>query len=154
MNYLEELSEAFHLGVTGMPFEQDQVSDYTAVLSDEPQLEIEETFQSLGFTPIFADAASAYEAGRCLRMIGYLLDRSGVGLEPARRWAECMRGSPPASGSGCIASYWDKNAICSVLGRIGKLRKSQIEAMCLSALSYSKDRPAHQVFTAFKVGPR
>lgn len=140
-----KIGRAFLFGIRGLSPDYDDLSlDHAVVSTDEAQGAIEQTFQAIGFTPSLADPETAYEAGRCLRMIGYILDRSGVSLYDAIGLLHRIKGSPSRAlgmEQSSAALHWDKKSICSILKDVRGIPADRISAIEASALSYSKDRP-------------
>ncbi len=137
----------FQHGLWGLP----HPSDLTAgacqlVKTDEEQGPIELLFVDYSHVPKFEDATSAYEAGRCLRMIGYILDR--IDTEPAapRRLLQRLTEKNVDSDGAARSCFWTSKSVCLVAKEAVGLPEKDYLAFERSALGYSKSRPDAVLF--------
>ena len=129
-------------GLWGLPYPSDvTASACHLVNTDEEQGPIELLFMGYSCVPRFEDATAAYEAGRCLRMIGYILDR--MDTEPAvphRLLQRLEEGDADSDGSTHPYFYTSKSLCCAAKGAIDLPEKEYL-AFERSVLGYSKSRP-------------
>ena len=137
----DPINAAYLRGRAGLPSpSQAGDEEYTLVTNEEVQGPIELLLTQSGVTPAFIDTESAYEGGRCLRMIGYILDRWDVGVRSPSSLFARLAGRPPTS-EGTPCEGWTVEAICVVAADTFGIRGNRYHELAKSALSYSRDRP-------------
>lgn len=137
----DPINAAYRRGRAGLPSpSQAGDEEYTLVTNEEEQGPAELLFTQNDVTPVFTDTESAYEGGRCLRMIGYILDRWDVGVRSPSSLFERLAERPPIlEGTSCEG--WTVEAICVVVADTFGIRGNRYHELAKSAVSYSRDRP-------------
>ena len=85
---------AFRAGVRGQPYHHVEIpaGNFT-VQVDAPQGPIEQGFALVDRLPGLSDPIAAYETGRALRMVGFMLDQQKSPVEYGARFQEELAGA-------------------------------------------------------------
>lgn len=129
-------------GLWGLPYP----SDVTAlpcyfVNTDEEQGPIELLFVNCNYIPRFENATVAYEAGRSLRMVGYILDRMDTELTVPHRLLEQLVERDADSTRVEPIYFWTSKSVCLAAKEAVGLSAKDYLTFERSILGYSKDRP-------------
>lgn len=142
MEKLDAFCLYYQCGLWGLPYPSNvTASAYHFVNTDEEQGPIELLFVNYNYLPRFEEAIVAYEAGRSLRMVGYMLDR--MDMEPTvpyRLLKQLVEREADTIGVGSIY-FWTSKSVCLAAKEVIGLSADDYLPFERSILGYSRDRP-------------